>query len=142
MDWSKLILPAVIAGGSYLEYKDKKKRQKELDKAYSAYRAAQIAGAGSEGEGSGGGGGGGGGNMRGAQATLKDYTQQANDLLEPYIKVGKEVLPVQAEAYKSGLGGYGQFAGQVFDPEFLKRVLNYNAPKEKELPAYLAGAPK
>lgn len=144
MDWTKLILPGLIAGGSYLDYKDKKKRQKELDKSYSAYRAAQLANAAGEGGGgsSGGGGGGGGGGTGKAQAILEDYNERANAMLEPYVKVGREVLPVTSDAYKQGVGGFNSFAGQVFDPEFLKRVLTYNPPKEKELPAYLAGATK
>lgn len=139
MGWESLILPAAVAGLSYFDYKDKKKRSKELDKKYQAYRAAEMLKAGQPSSGGGGGGSRGGGGAGAAQSLLSEYYAKANDALNPYVQVGKEVLPVQAEAFKKGLAGFDSFAGQTLNPQFLRNALTYNRPEEAPLPAYLKG---
>lgn len=143
MAWTDFILPAVVAGGSYLEYKDKKKRQKNLNSAYSAYTAAQNARAmGAGGRRSGGGGGGGGGDKRAAgKAILEQYYAQANELLRPYVDAGKESLPKQTAAFNSGVEAFTPFMQQALNPEIIRQALTREAygAGAPALPEYLKG---
>lgn len=140
MSWGNLAALAAVGGLSYLDYKNKRKKQKSLEKQYGAWRAAQIAKEMAGGEHHGGGGGGGGAGR--ASGILSDYYAQAQEYLNPYVEVGKQVLPKQTELFMKALPGAGAFTGQALDPEFLRRAMNYNAPAQAELPAYLMGGKK
>ena len=141
MGWTDFILPAVIAGGSYMDYRDKKKRSKDLNRRYEQYRAAHAAAQAAKGSGGGGGGRGDGG--KGAmRSTLSDYYGQANALLQPYVDMAKEQLPKQAAAFNMGMQGVNQLGGMVLSPEFLRQAIQMNTPQQAALPGYLVGGGK
>lgn len=141
-NWGGIIGAGLAGLGSYFDYKDKKKRQKELDKEYSAYRYAQMQAQMQSGGGGGRSSGGGAASVDPMRNLLLEYYKKASDLRQPYIDVGKEVLPAQSAAYQKGLVGAGDFVGQALDPEFLRRTLAYNRPDGPPLPEYLRGGKK
>lgn len=144
MNWSSLALPAALIGGSYLEYRDKKKRQKNLNSAYSAYQAAQNARAMAGGGSRSGGGGGGGGKQQAGMSILQQYYDEANKLLQPYVDVAKEALPKQAAAHAAGVESFVPFAKQALDPEMVRQALTREAlyANAPALPDYLVGGKK
>lgn len=139
MNWGALALPLVLGAGAYSEYRDKKNRAGDLNRAYGAYNAAQNArnimkGSGGGGRRSGGGGGGGGGKQQAGASILSQYYGNALDLLQPYIDAGKESLPKQTAAFNAGLERFTPFAQMALDPELIRQSLTRealysNAPK-------------
>ena len=135
-NWGALVGAGLAGLGGYLDYKDKKDRQKELDKQYSAYRYAQMQGAAAQGS------SGGGGGKSAMQSLLMEYYKKAQDLYQPYVDAGKQVLPAQTAAYMQGLPSAQNYMGQTLDPDFIRQSLTYNRPDGPELPSYLAGGKK
>jgi hypothetical protein len=136
MNFGSFAIPAAVLGLSYFDYKDKKDRQKELDRRYEAYR--NLKGSQPASSGGGGGGGGGGGKRAMANAISGGYGR-ANELLAPYVEAGKKILPMQTAAYEKALPGFENFAGQVLNQDFLRNALMFNRPEQAALPATLVG---
>lgn len=76
------------------------------------------------------------------QSLLMEYYKKAQDLYQPYVDAGKQVLPAQTAAYMQGLPSAQNYMGQTLDPDFIRQSLTYNRPDGPELPSYLAGGKK
>lgn len=143
-NWGALAGTALLGAGAYFDYKNKRDQQRQLDREYSAYRYQQMQRAALGGGPSRGGGGGGGGESGkdAMRSILLDYYQKAQDLYQPYVDAGRQVLPLQSAAYQKGLEGAGGFMGKTLDPQFLQQALTYNRPDGPALPEYLRGGKK
>jgi hypothetical protein len=132
---SSYLLPAALAAGTYYDYTQKQKQQKNLANAYAAYNAAASRNADSI------------NNQLQANAdkgasAIASYIKQSNAFLAPYRKAGEQFIPVNNALYGQGAKGVSDLMSQLLTPEMLHSLLNYTPPQQQQLPNTLQGLPK